>query len=902
MSTDLGTAVVGFQADTSGFVGGFGIVRTLLGSLPGLALAGTAAVVGLGVASVKMAADFQGGLTSLVTGAGESAKNIEMVGQGILGMSVSTATSTKQLTDGMFMIESAGYRGAEGLAVLKNAAMGAKVGNADLGVVADATTTIMRDYSISAGNSSQAVNALIATVQNGKTHMQDLASSLSQILPTSSAARVGLTDVMGAMATMTGEGVPAAQAATYLRQTIMGLEAPGKAARKAMEDVGLSSSQVAMEMQRSLPGALKMITDAVGKKFPEGSVEYVQAIKNISGGTKTMQGMLDLTGTHMKDFQSNVQNVSAAVKQGGTSILGWSVVQQDFSFQMEQMKAAVNVFMISIGTAFLPVLTKLLGTVTPLIVAFTNWVVQSGILANVSGTLVNALDAVQQATVIVSAYVSGIATPVFGALSPIIAINASHFTTLTSTLNSQATPAFHTLATVASGEVNSSLKGLQPVIVNLAQGFGVTMVKANDALLAAWQKTVNFSQGPLMNALKATSDWMQSTGTSTYTSFAHVVSDVLGGSFLQAGQDSLKMLGDISQVMAELPAKLKGINLSESLKFSISVSGGVSNPFASMLAPIQKSMGDIVKAIQTILGPIAGWMNTNVVQPIIAEWQQMITDLQPFFGQFGQFWNTTMSPILDQMGLKFHTLGDTLGGKGGVQGGFKGVLDIIRQVVEIVVKLGLMITELVLPALGWLVNEILDLTNDLATMLPKMHDFQNTLQNIVNILNPSLGAFQQISNLIRIIGDGFNWAGTQMHNFVKDFSNIPIIGGLLHDFGLDSYPSDKQKAIDWYQSHFSPAVPGTPQQPGLPIDYRRHASGGIIAPYTYGTAGEEGTELLYGGSSGISVMDASRTASLGGGGGDIHNYFIVDGEQLAYKIMTRADQMARAKYGPRGRQ
>src|SRR5882757_7181744 len=38
-------------------------------------LAGTA-LIGIGVASTKMAADFQSGMTSLETGAGESAKNI----------------------------------------------------------------------------------------------------------------------------------------------------------------------------------------------------------------------------------------------------------------------------------------------------------------------------------------------------------------------------------------------------------------------------------------------------------------------------------------------------------------------------------------------------------------------------------------------------------------------------------------------------------------------------------------------------------------------------------------------------------------------------------------------------------------------------------------------------------
>src|SRR6185312_5641941 len=110
-----------------------------------------------------------------------------------------------------------------------------------------------------------------------------------------------LTNVMGAMATMTAEGVPAADAATYLRQMLIALDAPGSQAQKTLESIGLSSSDVAKEMQISLPGALQMITDALAKKFPPGSAAYVQALKDIAGGSKNLQGILDLTGTHLTD-------------------------------------------------------------------------------------------------------------------------------------------------------------------------------------------------------------------------------------------------------------------------------------------------------------------------------------------------------------------------------------------------------------------------------------------------------------------------------------------------------------------------------------------------------------------------------------------------------------------------
>ena len=341
-----------------------------LGAIGPMAATGTGAILALGVATVSMAGNFQSGITTLQTGAGEAASNLGKVSDGILQLAQDTGTSTAQLTAGMYMIGSAGYHGAQGLDALKYAAEGAKVGNADLGTVANAETTIMTDYKNAHVSAAQAVNDLIATVAQGKTTMQDLSGALSSILPTASAAGVGLNDVMGAMATMTGEGVPAADAATYLRQTLIALEAPSKQTTKALADVGLSTSDVAKEMQKSLPDALKMITDAVGKKFPVGSAAYVQALKDISGGSKEMQGILDLTGSHMQTFADNAKNIGDTASKSGNNIQGWSKVQDDFNFKMDQAREVVETLGIKIGTVLLPPIGTVVGKLTD----FVKWI------------------------------------------------------------------------------------------------------------------------------------------------------------------------------------------------------------------------------------------------------------------------------------------------------------------------------------------------------------------------------------------------------------------------------------------------------------------------------------------------------------------------------------------------
>ncbi len=337
-----------------------------------LAVLGVAAAA-MGIISLKMAGDFQAGMTSLVTGAGESEANIKMVSAAILQMSIDTATSTKQLTDGMYMIESAGFHGAAGLLVLKAAAEGAKVGNADLAAVANGVTTALTDYHLSASQAVAVTNDLIATVAAGKTHMQDLATALATILPTSSAVGVSLRDTSAAMATMTGEGTNAASAATYLRQLLIALEAPAAKGAKALKEIGLTTGEVSSEMRKSLPGALQLIMDHLAETYTVGSPQYIEALKNIAGGSRQMQGILELTGTHLQTFKDNVDAISAAVQKGGTSITGWNLVQGDFNFKVEQAWRAIQALFIVIGTQLLPEVGKIVGAITPVITSFIEW-------------------------------------------------------------------------------------------------------------------------------------------------------------------------------------------------------------------------------------------------------------------------------------------------------------------------------------------------------------------------------------------------------------------------------------------------------------------------------------------------------------------------------------------------
>src|SRR5664280_589051 len=255
----------------------------------GLAVAAAAT----GAVLLKMASDCQSSTTLLITGAGDSQANIEMVRKGLLDMAGQVGVSADDLSKGMYLIESAGFHGAAGLEVLKAAAEGARIGNADMGTVAGAVTSLLHDYSLGADHASGATSMLIATVAAGKTNMNDLSGSLGTILPIASNLHIPFEQVGAAMATMTNAGAPAAVAATYLKQTLAALTVPSAAAQTALKSIGVSSDDVAKKIGGGdLKGALAEISDALGKKFPQGGDKALATLKDIAGGTKTMQGLL----------------------------------------------------------------------------------------------------------------------------------------------------------------------------------------------------------------------------------------------------------------------------------------------------------------------------------------------------------------------------------------------------------------------------------------------------------------------------------------------------------------------------------------------------------------------------------------------------------------------------------
>ena len=269
---NFGQSLEGVGSKSSKLKGVWDKARTSL-SLLGVGL-GAVGIAQWMKSSADAAEGFQKQMNLLVTAGGESTKNLHGVEEGIKDIAVQTGISTSQLAEGMYTMEKAQIRGANGLKVLKAAAQGATDEQVDLGVMTNALTSIMRSYNIPAGKASSVTNQLVAASGAAKTSMQEFAGSLSTVLPVASAAGISFAEVGGAEATLTSHGTSAQESTQELANTIRALQAPNSVAVKEMQQFGISSVDVAQNLgKRGLTGTISYLSETILKHMgPSGTI------------------------------------------------------------------------------------------------------------------------------------------------------------------------------------------------------------------------------------------------------------------------------------------------------------------------------------------------------------------------------------------------------------------------------------------------------------------------------------------------------------------------------------------------------------------------------------------------------------------------------------------------------
>jgi SLT domain-containing protein len=296
----------------------------------------TVIAVGAAIASVKMAGDFQAQTAVLQTAAGETAKGLQVVRKGILNLATGTGTGIKNLTDGMYTVEKAGYRGAAGLLVLKAAAQGAKEENANLSDVTNAMTSVMASYHLKATDSVRVMNALKTAAGEGKITMEQFAGALSTVIPIASANKISFGEIGGAIATLTQHGTSANEATQELSSTIRNLAKPNNVAAQEMAKFGISAQNVALNLgtdKRGLAGTINLLsTTILSKMGPSGKI-LLSSFNETKQASAAANDMISKMPKSLQGLAQQFQSGQISLKDWRSALKGLPVDQANLATQ-----------------------------------------------------------------------------------------------------------------------------------------------------------------------------------------------------------------------------------------------------------------------------------------------------------------------------------------------------------------------------------------------------------------------------------------------------------------------------------------------------------------------------------------------------------------------------------------
>jgi len=323
-------------------------------------LAGTAIFAPF-AAGVKAFSDFESQMAKVSTMLDNPARYMAAFSEGIEKMAVKFGESTDSLAKGLYDILSASIAPEKALYVLNVSAKAAKAGLTDTGVAADAITTLLNAYGLSAEKAGDVSDWMFQVVKRGKTTFAELAPAVGMVATTCSTAGIGLDEFGAALATMTRNGVNTDNAITALSAIITSFLSPVKEGADYARALGFEMSSATLKSE-GLLGVFRKISklspDEISTLFPN--------VRALRGALPALQNM----GGFIADI--NVMKTRA-----GTTAEAYDKMAKLLSTSFARLKqAGISVFT-AIGEIMSKPLVKALNTILSYVSAAREWIVEN---------------------------------------------------------------------------------------------------------------------------------------------------------------------------------------------------------------------------------------------------------------------------------------------------------------------------------------------------------------------------------------------------------------------------------------------------------------------------------------------------------------------------------------------
>lgn len=373
MSINVGSAMAYLDLDITGFQRGLGSAMSemkkftdssdtlsqrikSLGS--GIASAGTALtkswtipLTGVGVASTKLASDFESAMSKVEAISGSTAQQMVSLTDKAIEMGAKTKFSAKESADAFTYMAMAGWDASQMIDGISGIMSLAAADGLDLATTSDIVTDALTAFGLQASDSARFADVLAQASSSANTNVSMLGESFKYIAPVAGALGMSIEDTALALGLMANSGIKGSQAGTALRSSLTRLVDPTEDMVNCMEDLNIEvqNSDGSMMSLREIMG---MLRDRFGELT---EAEQASAAATLFG-KEAMSGMLAIINASESDFNKLADAID---NSAGRADAMAETMMDNLGGAIEQLLGALESLAIKIGTALTPVIRDL---------------------------------------------------------------------------------------------------------------------------------------------------------------------------------------------------------------------------------------------------------------------------------------------------------------------------------------------------------------------------------------------------------------------------------------------------------------------------------------------------------------------------------------------------------------
>ncbi len=311
-----------------------------------------AAVAAIGFAfitSIKQAAAFEQSMANVKSVLGGTEEEMKKVARAARDMGKTSVFTAQEAASAMYDLASAGFSADQVISSLKGTMMLAAATGSDLTFTTETMTSVLKQFSLEAGDAGRVANTFAATISFSKMNMDRLSTSMSFAGPVAAAFGHSLEGTLSVLAQFANMGLRASMIGTTFR---MGLLQLSKAMPIEQIEKGVDVLNRLNISFKNIDPSTNSVADIVEKLHGKVTkMSEAVALFGVRAGGPWLK-LIKEGAEPLRELEKKITGTRKAFEMSATQIM-------TFNGRLRIFKSAVQEAQISLGTAFLPVLTKI---------------------------------------------------------------------------------------------------------------------------------------------------------------------------------------------------------------------------------------------------------------------------------------------------------------------------------------------------------------------------------------------------------------------------------------------------------------------------------------------------------------------------------------------------------------